>query len=63
VTGYHQDLEKYPSEQLPLCGGFLLKPFTPQVLARAIRKTLAAVADRQKAAATVGGGTGDFQTS
>src|SRR5262249_51944754 len=22
VTGYHQDLEKYPSEQLPLCGGF-----------------------------------------
>ena len=63
VTGYHQDLERYPSEQLPLCRGFLLKPFTPQVLARAIRKTLAAVVDRQKAAATVGGGTGDFQAS
>ena len=42
ITGYDQDLEKYPSEQLPLCGGFLLKPFGPQALALAIRRALAA---------------------
>ena len=42
VTGYHQDLETYPSQDLPLCGGFLLKPFTPNALAAAIRRALAA---------------------
>jgi PAS domain S-box-containing protein len=42
VTGYHQDLEKYPSRELPLLGGFLLKPFNPQTLASAIRRALAA---------------------
>jgi CheY-like chemotaxis protein len=41
VTGYHQDLEKYPVRQLPLCGGLLLKPFSPQQLAEAVRKALA----------------------
>ena len=40
MTGYHQDLEKYPSTQLPLFGGLLLKPFTPQTLAQTIRKTV-----------------------
>jgi two-component system, cell cycle sensor histidine kinase and response regulator CckA len=40
MTGYHQDLERYPSEELPLCGGFLLKPFTSQELAMRIRKAL-----------------------
>jgi len=44
MTGYHQDLERYPSEELPLCGGFLLKPFTPQELAARIRKVLARTA-------------------
>jgi two-component system cell cycle sensor histidine kinase/response regulator CckA len=47
VTGYHQDLEKYPSSELPLCGGFLLKPFNPQTLARVIRGALAAAAVRE----------------
>jgi PAS domain S-box-containing protein len=42
VTGYHQDLETYPSRDLPLCGGFLLKPFNPNALAAAIRRALAA---------------------
>jgi hypothetical protein len=41
VTGYHQDLETYPSQDLPLCGGFLLKPFNPNALAAAIRRALA----------------------
>jgi CheY-like chemotaxis protein/two-component sensor histidine kinase len=42
MTGYHQDLEKHPPDQLPLYGGFLLKPFSPQTLASRIRQTLAA---------------------
>jgi FixJ family two-component response regulator len=42
VTGYHQDLAKYDSAQLPLSAGFLLKPFRPQTLASAIRRALAA---------------------
>jgi two-component system cell cycle sensor histidine kinase/response regulator CckA len=41
ITGYHQDLERYSPQQLPLCCGLLLKPFSPQVLAGAIRKALA----------------------
>ena len=40
VTGYHQDLEKYSPAQLPLFGGFLLKPFSAQALARAVRNAL-----------------------
>ena len=40
ITGYHQDLEKYAPRDLPLFGGFLLKPFTAQALARIIRTTL-----------------------
>ena len=44
MTGYHQDLERYPSEDLPLCGGFLLKPFTSQELAGRIRKVLSRTA-------------------
>jgi two-component system cell cycle sensor histidine kinase/response regulator CckA len=42
VSGYHQDLEKHGSEQLPLGAGFLLKPFSPQTLASVIRRALAA---------------------
>ena len=41
MTGFHQDLEKYPSDQLPLFGGFLLKPFNPHTLASTIRRVLA----------------------
>jgi PAS domain S-box-containing protein len=48
VTGYHQDLEKHPPQRLPLCGGFLLKPFTPQVLAQTVRRALA-VGDKEGA--------------
>lgn len=40
VTGYHQDLEKHPPDELPLFGGFLLKPFTPQQLALGVRRAL-----------------------
>lgn len=42
VSGYHQDLENHGSGDLPLRGGFLLKPFTPQILSAAIRGALAA---------------------
>jgi two-component system cell cycle sensor histidine kinase/response regulator CckA len=42
VSGYHQDLENHGSGKLPLSGGFLLKPFSPQTLAGAIRRALAA---------------------
>ena len=41
ASGYHQDLEKYSTEQLPLGQGLLLKPFSPQTLAIAIRQVLA----------------------
>ena len=41
VTGYHSDLEKYPMHTLPLAAGFLLKPFTPRMLALAIRRVFA----------------------
>jgi CheY-like chemotaxis protein len=44
MSGYHQDLEKYSTEQLPLARGFLLKPFNPQTLAAAIREAFANVA-------------------
>ena len=50
MTGYHQDLEKYPAEGLPLGCGFLLKPFSPQVLAATIRKTFAAQGKAVRAA-------------
>jgi CheY-like chemotaxis protein len=50
MTGYHQDLEKYPAEGLPLGCGFLLKPFSPQVLAATIRKTFAAQVKAVRAA-------------
>ncbi len=42
VSGYHQDLENHGSGNLPLSGGFLLKPFSPQTLAAAIRRALTA---------------------
>jgi CheY-like chemotaxis protein/two-component sensor histidine kinase len=42
VSGYHQDLENHGSGNLPLSGGFLLKPFSPQILAAAIRRALTA---------------------
>jgi PAS domain S-box-containing protein len=42
VSGYHQDLENHGSGKLPLSGGFLLKPFSPQTLAVSIRRALAA---------------------
>ena len=41
VTGYHQDFGKYRPNELPLCGAFLLKPFAPETLAKAIRKIIA----------------------
>ena len=41
VSGYHQDLEKYTADQLPLGGGLLLKPFSPQALGSAIRQAFA----------------------
>ena len=41
ASGYHQDLEKYSAEQLPLGQALLLKPFSPQALAIAIRQVLA----------------------
>lgn len=44
VTGYHQDLEKYAPRDLPLFGGFLLKPFTAQALARTIRTAIRSAA-------------------
>jgi CheY-like chemotaxis protein len=40
ISGYHQDMEKHSSVDLPLSRGFLLKPFNPQALAMAIRRTL-----------------------
>jgi CheY-like chemotaxis protein len=48
ISGYHQDMEKQSAIQLPLGSGFLLKPFSPQSLAIAIRRALAV---RAKAAA------------
>lgn len=42
ITGYHRDLEKYPTVQLPLFGGLLLKPFSPQALSEEVRNTLLA---------------------
>ena len=44
VSGYHQDLEKYSAEQPPLGRGLLLKPFSPQALAIAIRQAFIAQA-------------------
>jgi CheY-like chemotaxis protein len=40
ISGYHQDMEKHSAVDLPLSRGFLLKPFNPQALAMAIRRTL-----------------------
>ncbi len=42
ATGYHQDLEKYSTSNLPLAAGLLLKPFAPQELAAAVRQALSA---------------------
>jgi FixJ family two-component response regulator len=40
ISGYHQDMERQSSVELPLGRGFLLKPFNPQNLAIAIRRAL-----------------------
>ncbi|HTM49985.1 MAG TPA: ATP-binding protein, partial [Bryobacteraceae bacterium] len=40
ASGYYQDVEAYPPEQLPLCGRFLQKPFSSQTLALTIRRVL-----------------------